>query len=78
MKNYIKPCFTPITLSANGGSGACDIQGAHNGFELCAVDIPGVGNVFGGPNEILCDYDAGIDFGVCYFTAGPNTTVFGS
>ena len=79
MKNvYIKPCFKPITLSANGGSGSCDVQGAHNAFQECAVEIEGLGTVFGGAYNADCEFDADDGFGICYFTSAPNSTVFGS
>ena len=73
---YIKPCFKPITLSANGGSDACSLKTAHNAFEQCTVDVQGLGSVFS--EELECDYINDPTFGVCYFTSGPNTTVFGS
>ena len=79
MKNmYIKPCFKPITLSAGGGSGACDVKTAQNGFEQCSVDIEGLGSIFGGAYNVDCEFDADDGFGICYFTSGPNATVFGS
>ena len=80
MKNtYIKPCFKPITLSANGGSGACDVWGAHNGFQECPVDLGNdFGTVFGGAYQVECEFDDDPSFGLCYFTSAPNATVFGS
>lgn len=75
-KSYIKPSFAPVKLvSANG---TCTLEVANWGYGSCPVETPGLGSIFGGPNQVDCVFDADDDELICFMTLEPNEEVFGS
>ena len=77
-KEYVKPSFEAVNFDLETNiATSCDIRVAGHGWEVCAVDIGGLGTIFGGPYELNCDFEAE-ETGLCYFTAVPNNNVFGS
>lgn len=75
-KAYVKPSFAPVILSANAGG--CELEVSNWGYGTCPVFTPGLGSVFGGPNNVDCYFNADDLELICFMTLEPNDQVFGS
>ena len=77
-KEYVKPSYEQVNFDLETNiATACAIKVSSHDWETCAIDVMGLGTVFGGPIGIECDYE-GEEANLCYFTAVPNMNVFGS
>lgn len=78
-KEYLAPAFTPVNMMIASAAGGCSVGVSNHGYQTCTILLPRTGDtIFGSPVVEECDYTPQ-EYGVfCYFTSGPNNTVFGS